>query len=118
MLNLKDLTELKFKTFGIDQLEQIDSLPQLVTIKQVYIYKLNIFAHSLTGPNKLCQSLSALFPTAGAIYLRNENPRHTPAVLAGIIKDNLSPGELGYLARYQIYSTAELKHIGRHREHV
>ena len=80
------------------------------------IFKLNIFSHSVSGPNHIVQTLATLFPNAEAIYLRNENPRHTPALLAGIVKADLSFSELEYLKRYQFYATAEMKHAGRHAE--
>ncbi len=115
---LPKLTTLKFKTFGIEQLDpqQREALPPLANIKSVTIFKLNIFSHSVSGPNHIVQTLATLFPNAEAIYLRNENPRHTPALLAGIVKADLSFSELEYLKRYQFYATAEMKHAGRHAE--
>ncbi|KAH9408364.1 hypothetical protein TYRP_012037 [Tyrophagus putrescentiae] len=101
-----------------DQLDpqQREALPPLANIKSVTIFKLNIFSHSVSGPNHIVQTLATLFPNAEAIYLRNENPRHTPALLAGIVKADLSFSELEYLKRYQFYATAEMKHAGRHAE--
>jgi len=111
---------LKFKTFGVDQLEgqqqdDREALPQLTTIRKVHIYKLNIFALSKSGPNLLCQTFSTVFPNVERINIRQESTM-LPAVLAGIMPEGLSMEELRYLDRYWIYSSAHMDHMGRHAE--